>query len=218
MKQTLYALVQSLRNRRFLLIALLIALIPASYGAYRLVVDIYETYTPLETQPEEIKGKLVTLRTLKEEYFVDYHNAFSTMVRKGLDFPEFITLGYTIQYLQDMLINAKAGKTFLYCIFENQSNKLIGDIEVREKKEGDPGQFGWWINEAYWGKGYAQEALALITKAYFRYKPTENSFIAHVRIWNKRSYYGLKKGGFQDVGYFYEDGKATRYILEMKRR
>src|SRR5438093_1246840 len=78
--------------------------------------------------------------------------------------------------------------------------------------------FGWWLNEGYWGGGRAQEALNLITKTYFRLKPKETSYIAHVRLWNKRGYQALKKGGFEDVGYFYEEGKAARHILEMKRK
>jgi RimJ/RimL family protein N-acetyltransferase len=103
-------------------------------------------------------------------------------------------------------------------IFGNKENKLIGHIEIRDKKESDPGQLGWWINEAYWGKGYAQEALGLMTKVYFRLKPHEKSYLAHVRLWNKRGYQSLKKYGFKDLGYYYEGGKASRYILEMPRK
>lgn len=207
------------RTRRIALVALIIALIPAGYGVYHLTSTIFtQHYGRLTVAPQEIKGKIITLRQLREEYYVDYHNAFSNTVRKGLEFPEVITLGYTIKYLQEEQKKAAEGKMLEYCIFDNVDNKLIGNIEIRDKNDDDPGQFGWWINEAYWGGGRAQEALDLITKTYFRLKPKETSYIVHVRLWNKRSYQALKKGGFVDVGYFYEDGKATRHILEMKRK
>jgi RimJ/RimL family protein N-acetyltransferase len=186
------------------------------YGIYRLTLYTQES-SVLRTPPEEIKGKLVTLRTLTSEYFIDYHNAWSNIVRKSHDFPEFITLDYTIRYLHDLLIKSQKGAILLYCIFDNTTNKLIGEFEIREKNPTDPGQFGWWINEAYWGKGHAQEALSLITNVYFRLNPHETSYTAHVSIWNPRGYRALKKHGLVDTGYYYEAGKATRYILEMRR-
>lgn len=210
---------KSLRARRLALFALIVTLIPMGYGLYQIGTTTYtKHYAQLTTPPQEIKGNIVTLKSLKEEYYIDYHNMFSNLVRKNLEFPEVITLGYTIKYLQSEQKKAGEGKMLQYCIFDNKDNKLIGNAEIRDKNEDDPGQFGWWINEAYWGGGRAQEALDMITKTYFKLKPQEKSFIAHVRLWNKRGYQALKKYGFTDVGYFYEDGKATRHILEMKRK
>jgi RimJ/RimL family protein N-acetyltransferase len=209
---------QTLRARRSLLIiALMSATLALAYGTYYYFI-VAPQESILTAPPEEVKGKIVTLRALKKEYFIDYHNAFSNLVRQNLEFPEFITLDYSIRYLQDQLSKSQKGNILLYCIFDNKDNKLIGEIEIRERNEDDPGQFGWWINEAYWGGGRAQEALKLITNIYFRLKPQEKSFIAHVRLWNKRGYYSLKKFGFIDVGYFYEGGKASRYILEYRKK
>lgn len=204
---------------RFLIPLTLALLLTLGWGTYYVFHNVYPEWSAtLLAPPEEIKGKIVTLRQLKEEHYLDYHHMFSNIVRKNLEFPEFITLSYTIKYLQDEQRKAEEGKMLHYCIFDNKDNTLIGAIEIREKNESDPGQFGWWINEAYWGGGRAQEALQLITKTYFKLKPHEKSYITHVRLWNERSYRALKKGGFEDVGYFYEDGKATRHILEMKRK
>jgi RimJ/RimL family protein N-acetyltransferase len=206
------------RRLRIALLIAIIAFIPIGYGTYRIINHIHESTTPLTTPPKEIKGKLVTLRPLKEDYYIDYHNMFSDIVRKSLEFPEHITLGYTIRYLQDQQRKAEDGTMLLYCIFDNKSNKLIGSVEIRDKNDEDPGQLGCWVNEAYWGGGRFQEALDLITKTYFRLKPNEKSYIAHVRTWNDRSYKALTKYGLKEVGYFYEGGKPTRHILEMKRK
>lgn len=167
--------------------------------------------------PKEIKGKLITLRELKEDYFFDYHSMFSSTVRKAMEFPESITLDYTIKFLKLEMAKSQEGKQLLYCIFDNKENKLIGAIDIREKNIKDPGQVGCWINENYWGGGRFQEALKLIIQTYFKLHPDQESFSAHVRLWNKRSYNALKKFGFKDVGYYYEDGKPTRYILIYKR-
>jgi RimJ/RimL family protein N-acetyltransferase len=207
----------SSRRLRIALLITIISLIPIGYGAYRLVRHLHESTAILTSPPQEVKGKIVTLRQLKEEYFVSFHNMFSNLVRKNLEFPEFITLGYTIRYLQELQRKASEGKMLVYCIFDNKDNKLIGAINIKEKSEAVLGQLGWWINEAYWGGGRAQEALTLMSKTYFKLKPHEKSYIAHVRLWNKRGYLALKKNGFQDVGFFYEGGKPTRYILERKR-
>ena len=196
-----------------------IILLTAGVGAYATYswVTRSQQQNILKTVPTEIKGNLITLKLLKEEYFIDFHNMFSQTARKALEFPEAITLNYTINYLHYLKRQADTEKTFLFCIFDNKDNKLIGDIEIRNLNDTDPGQFGTWINENYWGGGRFQEALDLISKAYFQLKPHEKSYIAHVRLWNKRSYHALKKYGFQDVGYFYEDGKPARYIMELKR-
>jgi RimJ/RimL family protein N-acetyltransferase len=217
MKETFNKLWFALRNRSKLLSLLIFfAVISLGYGVYNIIEKLQESI--LTTPPEDVKGKIVTLRALKKEYFIDYHNAFSNIVRQNLEFPEFITLDYSIRYLQDQLSKSQKGSILLYCIFDNKDKKLIGEIEIRERNDDDPGQFGWWVNESYWGGGRAQEALKLITNIYFRLKPKEKNFIAHVRLWNKRGYYALKKFGFDDVGYFYEGGKASRYILEYRKK
>jgi RimJ/RimL family protein N-acetyltransferase len=58
--------------------------------------------------------------------------------------------------------------------------------------------------------------MKLITQAYFA-QTDAPSFNAHVRLWNKRSCAALKKFGFKDVGFYYENGEPTRYMLEYKR-
>jgi RimJ/RimL family protein N-acetyltransferase len=201
---------------KWLSLAILLS-IPAGYFVYK-SVWVKTEQAKLLTPPEEVKGKIITLKSLKEDYFLDFHSMFSSTVRKALEWPETITLNYTIRVIMHEMENIRAGKTLYYIIFDNKDNKLIGYIEVREKNPDDPGQFGVWTNENYWGGGRMQEATKLIANTYFRLHPDRSSFIAHVKIWNKRSYYALKKAGFKDVGYFYEDGKPARYILEYNKK
>lgn len=202
--------------RRILLFALISTCIGIGYFTVKQVWERVEWYIPLTQIPEEIKGKVITLKRLKEEHFLDFHNMFSGDVRKSYEFPESITLNYTISMLNHDLERERAGNMISYCIFDNKTKKLIGHIAVRDPNPKDWGQFSFWINEKFRGGGRAQEAAKLIAKAYFRLKGV-TSFTAHVRLWNQRSYKACKKAGFKDAGFFYENGKPTRYILEMHR-
>lgn len=206
----------SRKVRRVILFALLSTIIGVGYFMGTAAWQRIEWSIPLTHMPEEIKGKVITLKRLKEEYFLDYHNMFSDTVRKNLEFPESITLNYTISMLNHDLEKEREGKMVSYCIFDNKDNKFIGWTAIRDKNPSDPGQFSFWINEKYWGGGRAQESTKLISKVYFRLKG-EQSFTAHVKLWNQRSYKACKKSGFKDAGFFYENGKPTRYLLEMHK-
>ena len=138
----------------------------------------------------------------------------SPTVKKPLYSPQNVSFEWTRNHLEKEIAKDAIGKIFLYIVFDNKDNKLIGSVEIREKNNTDPGQFTCWINENYWGGGRFQEALDLIIKAYFKIKNVE-SFNAHIEMWNLRSYYAFKKYGFKLVDFYYENGKPTRYILEI---
>ncbi|MCB9493483.1 MAG: GNAT family N-acetyltransferase [Epsilonproteobacteria bacterium] len=206
------------RTQKIILLALIcivIVTIPASKKIYNWGRGLYQTQASLEKIPEEVKGSVISLKNLKPEHFIDMHNVFSRTVRQGLEFPETINLAYSIEYFQHQLNRQKNGELIVYAIVDNKDNKIIGSINIRELNDDDPGQMGCWINEQYWGGGRIQEAIDLCSRIYFRLKK-EKSYTAHVRLWNKRSYHALKKAGFVETGYFYENGTPTRYILELK--
>jgi RimJ/RimL family protein N-acetyltransferase len=191
----------------------------AAYSSH-LIITYYSTIAPIKKAPQEIPGSIITLKYLTEEHIIDYHNMFSLQVRQGMEFPEETNLGYTIAFLQRDLERQESEEMLAYAIYDNKDNRFIGAIEIREKSTEEyetHGQFGVWTNEAYWGGGRVQEATKLIAQAYFRLHPDFKSFNAHVRLWNKRSYFALKKAGFKEIGYVYENGKASKYVLEYYR-
>jgi RimJ/RimL family protein N-acetyltransferase len=194
-----------------------IILASASYVGYHFrYLSQQEDSSPLTKAPEIVKGKIVTLKLLKEDYFIDFHNMWSQDVRHFIEYPEFINLEFTLQYLKKEMEKLAQGQELVYCIFDNKADNLIGALDIREKN--DCGQFGCWLNERFRGGGRIQEAIKLITNIYFRLY-NKQSFIAHVRLWNTRSYKALLKAGFTDTGtFYYENGKPTRYILEFHRK
>jgi len=210
----------SLRNKkRLLLTVLAVALLSAGAYVGYFHLNLFKTAQTkkLAQVPEIVSGEIVTLKKIKEEHILDYHNMFSKIVRKNLEFPDTINLGWSIAYVKSQIKKDRAKKTMLYCIFDNKDDKLIGAIQIRDPNPDDPGQFGTWINEHYWGGGRFQEACKLITKTYFSVKEAD-SYIAHIRLWNVRSIKALTKAGMVEIGKYFEDGKPTRSILEMRSK
>ena len=167
--------------------------------------------------PEEIEGKIVTLKRLNEKYFYDYFSMFSAQVRKDLEFPPQITYNYIETYLTTELAKNKKNLLLTYCIFDNEDKKMVGALGIREKNIAIVGQLGMWINEQYWGGGRIQEALYLISKAYFDTRTDRDEFVVHVRPYNKRSISAMEKFGFVKIDDYIEDGKVTRFIYQMTR-
>ncbi|KKP24799.1 MAG: hypothetical protein SZ59_C0001G0117 [candidate division TM6 bacterium GW2011_GWF2_28_16] len=168
-----------------------------------------------DARPEIIPGKIITLKRLKPEYFKDYFEmANDPLVLKPLYWPAKLTLAWIKDYLEEEFEREKNKLTFIYMIFDNKENKLIGSAEIREPDPEDPGQFGCWINPKYWGGGRLQEAVKLLAQEYFKIYPNINKFNAHVEMWNLRSYFGLKKCGFKLVDTLHFKAEPSRYFLE----
>jgi len=185
-------------------------------GYYGYNWQIAQDTSALTVAPDQVCGKIIILRKLKERYFIDYHNMFSRDVRQGFEWPENIDLDYTIRFLKHDMELDKLGKRLAYCVFDAKENRLIGEVHIHEIDK--YGQFSCWINERYRGGGRIQEAIKLLTNVYFRLTD-EEYFVAHVRAWNKPSYKALIKSGFIDKGKFlYEDGFAPRHVLEFHRK
>ena len=87
-------------------------------------------------------------------------------------------------------------------IFDANTRAFMGTINVRRTD----GEIGFWISEAYRGKGLLEEAIKLITAEYF--KCTESPYIlAGVNPENIASLKLLLKTGFKFVGVENEESK-----------
>ena len=159
-----------------------------------------------------LEGNLVILKPLQKIFFSEYLKMFSPTVKELL---HVSSQESELEYLENRLQKQKEGKTFFYCIFSKEENKLIGAIEIRNLDETDS-QLYSWLNEVYWGTGMYQEALLLISKEYFN-KTEETCYNANVDVANIRSYYALKKHGFIDSGIKKGSfGKQYKLILRKK--
>ena len=161
---------------------------------------------------KKLHGKNVYLQELQKTFFSDYIAAFSPRVRTLLHVAHVQS---ELDYVCARLEKLKAGLTFFVCIFDQNTDQLIGALEIRDSTE-CASQLYSWLHEDYWGTGRYQEALSLATDEYFL-QNDKLFFNAHVDVSNKRSYYALKKQGFADIGFF--DGPyGKQYKLVMRRR
>jgi len=161
----------------------------------------------------ELKGHFVTLKPLEESFFTQYIVMFSPKVRELL---HVSSQESEVEYLRDRIEKQKRGQIFFYCIFENETDSLIGAIEIRNLQETDS-QLYSWLNEAYWGTGMYQEALKLVSREYFD-ETQEKFYSANVDVANLRSYKALKKHGFIDTGLKKgPQGKQYTLILRNKK-
>ena len=102
-------------------------------------------------------------------------------------------------------------------IWDKKDNKLIGNIQIREKDDSHPGQLSMWLNENYRGGGRITEAMFMISKAYFEAYPKEPSYNAHVKAWNYRSVGAMEKFGFVRVGEKDDKEFGKRFVYELSR-
>jgi RimJ/RimL family protein N-acetyltransferase len=146
-------------------------------------------------QPDIVKGNLITLKPLQEQFIEEYYHMFSPIVRQAIGLPSTSDLQETTDFLRAIMDDPQ--HLMFYCIFDNPTNKLIGAVVIRTPDHPN-GQLGAWLNENFWGGERYQEALYLALKKYFDYK-ANNSIFAFVAVDNKRSLKAHQKMGFEIV-------------------
>jgi RimJ/RimL family protein N-acetyltransferase len=84
-------------------------------------------------------------------------------------------------------------------IFIRDSMRFIGNVSLHLEEDASRAEIGYWLDEAYWGKGYASEfAQPILTYAFEDLKL--NSVFATVALDNTASQQLLEKMGFTRTG------------------
>jgi RimJ/RimL family protein N-acetyltransferase len=144
---------------------------------------------------DDLLGQSIWLQPLHQTHITEYLSLFSPIVRNYLHV-DSCDSEYT--YILERLEKQQCGDTFFYSILLQDTNAMIGALEIRDPKE-HKGQLYCWLNEQFWAQGYFQEAIHLAADYYFAI--TKQLFITvRVDVSNLRSYKALKKCGFADVG------------------
>lgn len=142
-----------------------------------------------------LKTDRVYVKELSTEYVQDYLDMFSTTVQKILGVS---SLWNEFEYVHTQIKKQKEGKTFLYGVFEQEKNHLIGSIEIRSEEH--RGQLYTWLHQDYWGKGFFQDAFGLVRLEYFAEYKESNKFTARVDVSNTASLKALLKAGCKSMG------------------
>lgn len=152
---------------------------------------------------------MITLHLLNEALISEYLAQFSKIVQKRLG-------SNSIEAERDYVIyrlkQQNSALTHFYAILDYKNN-LIGAIEIRDRAEA-ASQLYIWINEVYWGKGYAVQAIKQAAHVYF--KETEQKTIqACVDFDNEQSIKALKKAGFAHSGIL-EGPRGKQYKMVLR--
>ncbi|HVO00593.1 MAG TPA: GNAT family N-acetyltransferase [Candidatus Cybelea sp.] len=85
-----------------------------------------------------------------------------------------------------------------FAIERSADQRLIGCIGLQPAESGDGVEFGYWLGRAYWGLGYATEAVQRLTRFTFEELSVPEIWAAAVPI-NDASQRVLEKCGFAIV-------------------
>lgn len=133
-------------------------------------------------------------------------------LRDGIPYPYTIKDGE--DYIQNML-SSDNNQTFAFAI--SVDDQVIGSIGVfrQDNIHYRTAEMGYYIAEAYWGKGYASSAVKQVCQYVFHHTDIIRIF-AEPFVYNIASCRVLEKAGFQLEGILRSNAEKNGKILDMK--
>ncbi len=112
-------------------------------------------------------------------------------------FPYPYTRGDALAFIESARMAYLEGEGIHMCITLNDHITTVGVIGIKHiDLDNKKGEIGYWLGKEFWGKGYAKEAIMLMTGfAFSRLKL--NKIYANVLKFNQRSISLLIKLGFK---------------------
>ena len=86
-----------------------------------------------------------------------------------------------------------------YAVIQKGADRLIGVVGLTLREDGDSAEIGYWIGRAYWGEGFATEAVRRVLLHGFGVQGV-NRVEATVFPGNEPSIAVLTKIGFTETG------------------
>lgn len=168
-----------------------------------------------------IKGKNIYLKLLNTD---DVTSIYLDWMQDNeiTQFLESRWKTYTLDDLKTYVKKTNNGQdNFLFGIFQNENSEHIGNIKIGGINQIHRyGDLGILIgNKNMWGKGYATEAINLITQYAFN-EINLNKLTAGIYINNKGSHKAFMKANYREVGilknHSYCEGKYLDVVLVEK--
>lgn len=133
-------------------------------------------------------------------------------LRDGLPFP--YTANDAKEYISAML-NSDRNKTYAFAI--TVDNKVIGSIGVFRKDNihSQTAEIGYYISEAYWGRGYGTSAIKQVCELVFNTTDIIRIF-AEPFAYNIASCRILEKSGFSLEGVLRKSAIKNGNVIDMK--
>ena len=143
--------------------------------------------------------RLILRRFKESDVDIEYEIITDDRLSKYIKFPN-LTKEEEFEYIKDCIKNADDSKYEKWVITLKDNNIPIGNISVNEiNKKNNYCTVGYVIIYEYWGKGYASEALKIVSdylleSGYYLVECSCNEL-------NKQSSRVMEKAGFKKDGY-----------------
>jgi len=146
-----------------------------------------------------IHGRLVTLRPLRRSDAPSLDRVLRDM-RATRWLPPRVRRETGEQFVERVLQEQRTGRGLAFAIVPQGSQEAVGQIRLFDWYPPEQrAEIGYWIRRAYWGRGFATEALRLTCQAGFR-RLHLHRIDANVVAENVASAKVLEKVGFREEG------------------
>jgi len=105
-----------------------------------------------------------------------------------------------VSTLEESFANSRS---YDFAITDKNTGEFYGGISISHNAEDNNGEFGFWLGEPYWGKGYATEAARAIIDFGFTVKKFHKVYARHFES-NPASGKVLQNAGMKQEGLFLE--------------
>ena len=120
----------------------------------------------MKIKPEIINTKRLELKSLSEKDINKMHISFNdSKIKKTYMIKDFTSIDEEMAFFKRLIELSSRKDRFIYGIYLN--NELIGFLNDCMQEE-DAIELGYFIDSAYWGNGYASEALSAAIDTLFK--------------------------------------------------
>ena len=116
------------------------------------------------------------------------------VVRFAGEIPWPYDLGQAESFIAQSHRHFAHGRDCIFAIERREDGALIGCIALHAVAGGRAAQLGYWLGQAYWGRGYATEAIGLAIAFGFTERPFDR-IEAEAHVGNLASWKALERAG-----------------------
>jgi ribosomal-protein-alanine N-acetyltransferase len=108
------------------------------------------------------------------------------------------------------------GRDCVFAIQRLEDSALVGCIALHANAGGRVARLGYWLGQAYWGHGYATEAIGLVLAFGFTERPFDR-IEAEAHVGNTASWKALEKAGMLFEGIVDLAFRARGFVAPARR-
>lgn len=131
-------------------------------------------------------------------------------VAEGTLLPHPYEGGTARAWIWDQALEFTEGRSISFAIERAEDGALMGAIGLEVDRVGACAKLGYWLGRAYWGRGYATEAVTAVLGYGFAVLELERIFAPRFR-WNVASARVLAKAGLA------QEGSRREYVAARAR-